>query len=278
MSIRSETLVPGRLVALNTRIKGNVLYIKETIEADHITEDGKKKARWETERVVNDPAEHDRATQVRSKARAIVSRVCASSAFGLLCPESRVADLDAAINEARRLASDFNASSIFSKVSVYVITGKIAADDAEALKAINAELRDLLETMQNGVANLEVDAIREAATKAKQLGTMLSDSAKERVQTAINIARAAANKISKAGEQAAVEVDLAAVRKIAAMRTAFLDLDEPTDMAAPVVNGVAVELEPGDFETVPETAETMTPAEKAWATRKAKAAQIEVAA
>ena len=69
---------------------------------------------------------------------------------------------------------------------------------------------------------------------------------------------------------------MAAVRKIAAMRTAFLDLDDAGDIAAPVVNGRVVELEPGDYEIDPNV-DLRSAAEKAWDTRRAKEAAADIA-
>ncbi len=268
MSIKSSTLKPGLLVALSSTIRGNVRYFTKVIDAEHVVDSGAKKAKWETERTIVDPDDHEAAKKARGAARTAITRVCATSAFGLLCPEANADELEAGIAEARRIADAFNARSPLSRVSVNVLTGRIAADDVEAVKAINGEIRDLLEAMQTGLANLDTEAIREAAAKAKGLGSMLTPEANERVQTAVTVARQAANRIAKAGTSAALEVDAAAIRKVAAMRVAFLDdTDDAGEVAAPIVMGRAVVFEAADFATV---AIEQTPAEKAWATRKAK--------
>ena len=52
----TSTLRPGLLVSpQDHRIAGNVSYRTLTLEGDHITEDGARRARWETERTVVDP-------------------------------------------------------------------------------------------------------------------------------------------------------------------------------------------------------------------------------
>ena len=71
------TLRPGLLVRLSTSIKGNVRYSVTELEGDHLTDAGERKARWETERTVRDPDEHQRATKARSKARSVIAGVCA---------------------------------------------------------------------------------------------------------------------------------------------------------------------------------------------------------
>jgi hypothetical protein len=232
--LNAATLRPGLLVSLSTSVRGNVSYRTQTIEGEHRTVDGAQQARWETERTIADPAEHEAALKARARIRTIISAVCAKSAFGLLCPEADSAELEAAIREAREIAERFNAAAALTRVSVYVMCGRIAADDVEAVKAINAEIRDLMRDMAEGVNTLDVKRIRDAADRAKSVGAMVTQDAQVRIQIAIDAARSAAKAIVKAGEQAAQEVDTRAIRAIEEARTAFLDLDEARELQAPV--------------------------------------------
>lgn len=233
MTLQTSTLRPGLLVSLKTSVRGNVSYSKQTIESEHVTEDGAQRAVWETVRRIADPAEHEAAAKVRSKARSLISAVCANSAFGLLCPEANAAELESAMAEARKLVADFNANAALTRISLYIIAGRVAPDDVEAVRAINSEVRDLLADMQEGVQNLSVKAIREAADKARSIGQMLTPDAQARINVAIEAARKTARAIVKAGEQAAVEVDRRTLRTLEEARTAFLDIDQPT--AAPAM-------------------------------------------
>ena len=241
--LSSQTLRPGYLVSLKTIVTGNVQYSKQVIESEHITGDGAQKARWETERTVFDPIEHELAAKARNKARTVITAVCASSAFGLLCPADRADKLEEAIKEARKVAQEFNEQASLSRLSVYVITGKVAENDAEAVRAINSEVRDLMASMEAGVKNLDVKIIRDAANKARNLGTMLTDSAKEKIQVAIDAARGVARQIVKAGEAVTVEVDRTVLRQIASQRTMFLDLDDASEILAPKAEARAIEME-----------------------------------
>ncbi len=207
MTMKTSTLRPGLLVSLNTTLTGNVKHFRNPIEAEHIVDDGSQKARWETERVIYDPVEHELGVKLRNKARSTISSVCAKSAFGLLCPETKADELEQAIKDARKTADEFNATAKLSRIGVYAITGRIAQDDVEATRAINSELRGLLQTMEKGVANMDVAVIREAANKAKGIGSMLTPQASASVRMAIDAARSAARKIVKAGEQAGQEID-----------------------------------------------------------------------
>lgn len=244
MTLQTSTIRPGLLVSLKTTIRGNVKYSTETIEAERRQVDGSKFAAWKTEKVVADAAEDERATEARSKARHAVTRVCAASAFGLLCPQDKAEELSAGIDEARRIAGEFNATARFSQIDVYCIAGKVAGDEAEAVRAINSEVRSLLDDMERGVANMDVAAIRKAATDARNIGAMLRPEVAARVQEAIDAARTAARRMVKAGETAALEVDRLTLAKIRGARTEFLDLDGAAEVAAPTIAARAVDFEP----------------------------------
>jgi oligoendopeptidase F len=231
------TLRPGLLVSLKTSVIGNIDYERRTLDADHTTADGGLQARWETTRTIADPTEHAEAQKVRSEAGHIIRKICTQSAFGLLCPEDKANALEQAIADAHALTDEFNAKAALTRVRVYVIAGRVAANDVEAVKAINSEIRDLMTEMENGLANLDVKTVRAAASKAREMGQMLSSEASARVQLAVDLARQSAKQIVKAGEQAAQEIDRQTIKRIAEQRTAFLDLDGP----APEISGGVTE-------------------------------------
>jgi hypothetical protein len=239
-----RTLRPGLLVALNTSIKGNISYGTREIEGTHLNENGEQVARWETTRIIMDPEEHEQAWKVRIKARSLIKKVCAQSAFGLLCPEDRADELVAAIAEAREIVEEFNAQAMLTRLSVNVIFGRIAQDDVEAVRAISGELRDLIEDMQTGLTNLDVKRVRDAASKAKQVGEMLSPDARERLEEAIAVARKSARQIAKAGAEVAIEIDKVAIEEIDKARVSFLDIEENLpEIATPAMDARAMDLE-----------------------------------
>lgn len=240
-----HTLKPGLLVSLKTSIVGNADYKRVTLEEDHTTEEGTRQARWETKRVIIDPDERDTAIKLRTQCSVLIRKPCAASAFGLLCPEDKKDELDAAIKQAQALTAEFNTTAAITRVFVYVIAGRIAADDVEAARAINSEVRALFTEMEAGLKKLDVKAVRDAANKAKSIGRMLTPGAAERIKVVVETAREAARKIVKAGEEAGLVLDRAAVKKIAEGRTAFLDItDETTEVATPAATARAIDLEP----------------------------------
>lgn len=245
MTFQSTTLRPGLLVSLKTVVEGdNVDYSRTILEAERITASGEQKARWETEKTVTDPKEHEAAIKVRGRCRSLIVGVCTKSEFGLLCPEDKIADLNIAIAEARTSADIFNRAASLSKVRINILAGRIAPTDVEAVRAINGEVRDLITQMETGLKNLDVGAVREAANRAKQLGSMLSPEAEERMQNTIDMVRKTARQIVKAGEAAAQEVDAATLARLVEARTAFLDLDAAQEVAAPAAEARAIDFEP----------------------------------
>src|SRR5262249_1386064 len=151
--------------------------------------------------------------------------------------------------DARQVAEEFNQTAKLSRVSVFVMMGRVAPDDVEAVRAINKEVRDLLEEMKVGVSNLNAEAIREAANKARGLGSMLTPDAAARIQLASESARKAGRAIVKAGNAAAVEIDRRAIRAITEARTAFLDLDENgEEVQAPKLAARTIDLSGGNDE------------------------------
>ncbi len=225
MALERSTIKPGLLVSLRTLLEGNVSYTKTQLEDDHPTEDGGLQARWETERTIANAAEHEEAGKVRGKCRSVILSVCSKSNFGLLCPVSKQDQLASAVSEARRLADLFNSTSQLSKISIYVLIGELVANEVEAARAINFEVRGLISSMEDGIKKLDPQQIRDAANRAKNLGSMLSDDANEKLKEAINVARKVARAIVKEGEVAVGAIDAVTLSKLADARTAFLDLD-----------------------------------------------------
>lgn len=247
MIIKASILRPGLLVSLKSTMRGGVHYTRTDLEADHTTEDGAQRARWETSREIPDPDEFNRATAARGKARSMVAAVCCPSSFGLLCPESAEADLGAAVEEARKVADEHNATASLTRVDVFVLVGRIAQNDAEAARAITDEVRGLLEQMRAGIKDANPEAIREAANKARALGAMLTEGVADKVSAAIAEARRAAREIvkrvEKDGQTAALVVAACSVQAIESARFAFLDL-EAEEATSEAPGARAIDMEP----------------------------------
>lgn len=258
-SMKTSLIRPGIMVSLKTTVRGGVQYARKDLE------EGETVSRWETTRVIDDPIEHEKASKARSKARVTISKVCCNTAFGLLCPEEREAELDAACVEAQRIVADFNASSTFCKIAVYVLPGRVASTSEQAARAIGEEVRSLIEAMGEGIDKLSPEAIREAALKAKQVSAMLGAEQQEKVAEAIEQARKAARVITKRiaekGESAAIVLADVQRGAIERARLAFCDFEAPTlpapEEALPAVNVARFSFDDDDAPAAVETGEAV---------------------
>lgn len=243
MSLQKSTLRPGLLVSLKTSIRGNVSYNKRDLEAG-VDPSGAVHTKWETERTIRDPQEHESAVKLRGQICSIIRRECSLSSFGLLCPEAKFDALESALKVARTLAEDFNSRAVVTRIGVFVIVGRVADSDVEAVRAINSEISDLIATMASAVKNLDAKAVREAANRIKAMGQMLSPEASKRAEEAIEIARKAARKIVAVGQTAATEIDQATVDQISACRAAFIDFEmDAGEIEAPTTQARGVDFQ-----------------------------------
>jgi len=224
-----RVIKPGILVSLKTHQTGNRVYKKREIEPAHVTDNGAEVSRWDTTKITYDPEEAKEASQITNRARYLITRLCADTAHGPLCPAERREELQAAIAEARELVAEFNARSVFTRISLNVICGEVIADDVNTARALMSETEQFLAQMQEGLKELDVKKVRALCTKALNVGQMLSPDANAAAVAAVNAAREACRKIVAAGEQAAIELDRNALETIALARSAFLDFGVESD-------------------------------------------------
>lgn len=248
---RTTLIRPGLLVSLKSTITGGVQYQKRTIEAEHAVGERSSEATWETTRVVADVEEHAAAVVARGKARAAVTGVCCASTFGLLCPDSNESKLWDAIATAQAIADEHNAKALYTRVEVFALCGRVSDSDVSAARAIGAEVRDLIDRMEEGIRKADPEAIRDAASKARAVSGMLTEDAQRKVGDAIkearSVARALVAKVEKAGETAASVVDGLKLEAINGARFAVLDLlsDGTPDLFETVPTaGRAIDFEP----------------------------------
>ena len=235
---------PGILVSLKSTVSGGISYNRRDLAAE-TTENGSHRSKWETECVVEDPAEHERATKVRGKALGLIRAVCSPTAFGLLCPLENEGKLDDAVKQARALIAEYRTTAAHTDVTVFCLKGRIASTDEEAARAIGDEVSSLIQSMNGAIDRLDADAIREAANKARAMSAMLSEERAEKVNGAIEQARKAARdivrRVTKGGEKAAIVLADIQRGAIESARIAFLDIDTPEGVTGEALPAVEVQ-------------------------------------
>jgi hypothetical protein len=249
--MKTATIRPGLLVAFRTSLTGGVGYTRIDLDTGLTEAELREKAklagtavpavaRWETTRTIDDPEEYERASKARGKVSTEIRAVCAATSFGLLCPEGREADLDMAMEKAHALVQAHNDSAACTRLSVYILKGRIAGTDEEAARAITQEVRGLIDDMNRGIERLNPKEIRDAATRAQEVSRMLTADIAGKVGAAVDAARRAARQIvkrvEKDGEIGAVVLADIQRGAIEHARIAFLDLedDAPNSAEAPM--------------------------------------------
>jgi hypothetical protein len=228
-------LVPGILVALKTSIEGGVHYERRDLSGDE------KRKTWKTTRTMEDPEERARGAQVRNLSAGPIWRTCVPTSFGLLCRLDREAELDANIAAGREIVREFNETARFTRVGMWVLKGRIADADGEAVRAIVQEARGLIDEMNAGLDAADVAKVRAAANKARQLREMFEPDTSEQINDAITAARQAAREIvrrtKKQGEEVEKIVATLDRAEFDAARFSFLDMAEAVEpVALPSVN------------------------------------------
>lgn len=228
--MNAQVLVPGILVALRRTISGGVHYDRRDLASDERTKT------WETTRIIDDPEELDRAQRVRNAAAGLVRGVCVFTSFGLLCPADREAELDLRIDQARQMVRLFNEDAKYTRVGLYALKGRIAESDAEAVRAVVEEARGLLDEMNEGLDGADVEKVRSAANRARDLQAMFTGDAAGQVAQAVEAARKAAREIvrrtNKKGEDVATVLAEVDRRSFDAARFAFLEVQEQLEADA----------------------------------------------
>jgi hypothetical protein len=202
--MNASMLRPGLLISLKSTLAGGVTYERKDLPAAEGT--GEDVARWETTRVIKDPDEHKRATKARGLAVQEIRKLCSVTSFGLLCPESMEPELDAAVVRARSIADEHNRGAAHTRVNIYALKGRIASSDTEAARAIGQEVAAMIEGMNDAIDRLDASAIREAATKAREMSAMLSPELSAKVGAAVGSTEGVS------GAMTAVSFDVASLR------------------------------------------------------------------
>lgn len=233
----TKMIRPGLLLGMKTAVTGGVSYDRREIERD-----GNRMKKWETVKSITDPEELERAQVIRAQVLSGIRRVCAKTSFGLLCANVDEELLDAAIQAGRAAVTMHNMVARCTRIEFYVLKGRIADNDEVAARAIASDVADLITEMSRSIDALDVEAIRRAATQAREMLSILSDEKQEQANRAIDAARKAAraivSRVQKKGDDAAAVLVTLDKRPLEAARMAFLDMgaDEPAAPAAPSVD------------------------------------------
>lgn len=229
--MKARLLKPSFIVGLSSTIRGGISYNREDLGNVH--ENGSEISKWKTTRTIDDKEEYERAVKARGKAVSLIRGVCNTSRHYLFCPFEREKELDEAIEEAKKVVRETNEELTFSRIDVFPLKLEFVNNEKEVIRALSAEVTQLIEDMQVGINNLSATDIRTAANRAREIMGTLEDSQAQVLNDAIKEARRAARmfikRVEKEGEKA--ETVLAEVKRneLEKARVAFLDYSEEVE-------------------------------------------------
>lgn len=165
----------------------------------------------------------------------MIRRECILTSFGLVCPLSKGDEFEAAVAEARDIIDEFNEKADHSRIDVYVLKGRIASSDEEAIRAISAEVSALIAEMESGIDKLNVTDIRAAANKARKLASGLGEDQSKLLSNAVEQARkrevkAALDRLERYLQTGSVRIQISPQGAVAFQ--GWRDRDRVTDVCA----------------------------------------------
>lgn len=237
--MKTLKIQPGLLVCLSTRTEGGITYERHN-ETTRSFEGGAKVTEWETVKTITDAEEFKRATEARSKVRALFRSVCCWTPFGLICPAAERDRLTAAAAEAETVRTLFNGSATTCRVEFSWLSGEIAESNEQAAKAIQQELAAILGEMELASQSGSIKEIRDASNRAHQLTRLLDQqsdakqAASKAVKAARKLAREITKRVVKGGEELAAVLEHAETSPITVARFAFLGDGDIEDEREPL--------------------------------------------
>jgi hypothetical protein len=156
-----------------------------------------------TRRVIRDTEGHKAATELVGKLNNELRKICATSPFGRVCRVDREPALREFIKSARERALEHNQSVLgrFHRVEVNLLPGMITQDSERAARTLVKEMQGLFDEVQRGLDACDVEAIREAATRIKSLGTVFPASQQKALDAAVKGARRVARTLVREVEK-----------------------------------------------------------------------------
>lgn len=197
-----NTFRGGLAVSLSVRITGGVEYHQANRSAA-VASDGAKIESWDTRKVTRNPEEHARAVKARADIRNAITKLCSRTPLGdlLLVPPDRETQIRESLEAARAKVEAYNATATAHFLTIGCVLTRFEPSDTASASSIRGEILTTLAQMESGIASGDVDAIRDAATAARQILPMLRADAAAYLEAAIAYARDAARKIGVAAEK-----------------------------------------------------------------------------
>lgn len=221
-------LKSGWLIAGDIHYKGCTSY---THDDEDETRNGEESTRtWNGTAFCLSVIEHKQAVATRSKALAMLRRVCTFTRLGYFCLEDDKEKLEAVLAEVEEYLDDYNKDAQFTKVWSDLTPIHVGSSNVAAAKAVWHEVSDVLEELQIAVEQGDVRGIRRQCGRVKQLWDVLPEEEEDDLSRIIKRTRRVARVLVKNAEtledDAKEELLISAAKPVEMARLRFAEVLE----------------------------------------------------
>lgn len=139
--------------------------------------DGSEDATWEGKRHYKNRQEAQQADRIYAQARSKLRSVCLRTDLGFICPESKKAELDQAIEAARKVVEDANAGFQYCHVNFRVVLLELKPANEDGVAILRESLERTTKAVQEALADFDVKKARTLLATTKQFMDVLADPA-----------------------------------------------------------------------------------------------------
>jgi hypothetical protein len=200
--LKKLKLPPSIVVCGSVEVLGKVRYRRLDQKSKVLGEEGQirtKEVVKTSKKVITNVDEYDKCQKLASELRYAVRKLAQATILGPVCPPDKEPELDAAIQDARTRAREFNESAVSHMIRVAYVKATISSDDEAAAREFTYDFQQYLGDMKVALESLNVKNIRNVASQMQStlrgLSAMIPDTERSILQEAINNAREQAKMI-----------------------------------------------------------------------------------
>jgi hypothetical protein len=173
-SLGTFNIKPSILVIDKIKIDRAVTY--DHVELDSVQHvDGSETKRWETERTYKSLEETQEANSVYQKARYRIRSVCMKTDVGFVCPQTRIRELAAAIDEARVMADEANSRFSYCHIKFRVVCTKLEPGDPDHTEALREAIVEQTTAIKDALENFDASKARQLISASKHMVGVIAD-------------------------------------------------------------------------------------------------------
>ncbi len=136
---------------------------------------GSEDATWQTDRHYKNREEAKEADRVYAKARHKIRSACVATEIGFVCSADNEKTLEKAINDARELVDNANASFGHCHIKFKVLRTRIEANNEDGVQVLKETLESSVATIRESLKGFDVQKARDTINGTKGIVAVLAD-------------------------------------------------------------------------------------------------------